>query len=265
MKFTFRTFSILVALTAGSVMTGCTADTATSDDNYVVESEEASAPAYFDLNQSEADGQYYFTLKSANHQVVLQSEGYTSKAGAENGIESVKNNAVFAEQFEIREAQNGEFYFVLEAKNHEVIGVSETYVSRSNAERGAETVDRLVTELNRFEAAEFGGAGFELFVAENDEYYFNLKAANGEIVLSSEGYVAKSGALNGIASVRENGRDLEQFEVRMAENEEFYFVLKAGNGEIIGVSETYVSESNANRGLETVAELIASEKVADAR
>ena len=35
------------------------------------------------ITQSEADGQYYFTLKSANHQVVLQSEGYTSKAGAD--------------------------------------------------------------------------------------------------------------------------------------------------------------------------------------
>ena len=265
MKITFRTLSIVLALTAGSLSTGCTADTGTADDNYVVDRDEAAAPAYFDLKQSDADGQYYFTLKSANHQVVLQSEGYTSKAGAENGIESVKSNAVFAEQFEILEAQNGEFYFVLKAKNHEVIGVSETYVSRSNADRGAETVDRLVTELNRFEAAEFGGAGFELFVADNDEFYFNLKAANGEIVLSSEGYVGKSGAENGIASVRENGRDLDQYEVRIADNEEFYFVLKAGNGEIIGVSETYVSESNAYRGLETVAALIASEKVADPR
>jgi uncharacterized protein YegP (UPF0339 family) len=265
MKLTMRTLTVLFALTAGAAATGCTADTGSSDDNYVIENEGAEAPAYFDLTQSDADGQFYFTLKSANHQVVLQSEGYTSKSGAENGIESVKNNGVFAEQFEVLEASDGQFYFVLKAKNHEVIGVSETYVSKSNAERGVETVDRLVTELNRYEAAENGGARFDMFRGENDEYYFNLEAANGEIVLSSEGYTSKSGAMNGMESVRENGGDLEQYEVREAEDGQFYFVLKAKNHEIIGMGELYVSKSNAERGLETVAELIASEKVANAR
>lgn len=263
MKPIFRTLSILFALTAAAPMIGCTAETGTADDNYVVERD--SAPAYFDMHKSEADGQYYFTLKSANHQVVLTSEGYESKSGAENGIESVKNNGVFAEQFQILEAESGEFYFVLKALNHEVIGVSEMYVSKSNAERGAETVDRLVTELNRYEAAELGGANFDLFRAENDDYYFNLKAKNGEIVLTSEGYTSKSGALNGIESVRENGGDLEQYEIREAESGEFYFVLEAKNHEIIGVSETYVSKSNAERGMETVAELVASEKVGSPR
>lgn len=144
MKITFRTLSIVLALAAGSVATGCTAETGTADDNYVVDNDRDAAPAYFDLQKSEADAQWYFTLKSANHQVVLQSEGYTSKSGAENGIESVKNNAVYAEQFEVLEADNGEFYFVLKAKNHEIIGVSETYVSKSNAERGMDTVIELI-------------------------------------------------------------------------------------------------------------------------
>ncbi len=265
MKLTFRTLSMLLALTAGSAAIGCTADTASSDDNFVTEYEAATAPAYFDLSQSDADGQFYFSLKSANHKIVLQSEGYKSRSGAENGIASVQNNAVYAEQFNVLEAESGENYFVLKAKNNEIIGVSEMYASKSNAERGAETVDRLVTELNRFEAAENGGAAFDVFVAENDAYYFNLEAKNGEIVLSSEGYVAKAGALNGIESVRNNGGDVEQYEIREAANGEFYFVLKANNGEIIGVSETYVSKSNATRGLEGVSELIGSEKVADPR
>ncbi len=264
MRPIFRTLSVLFALSATAPMVGCVAEPGTADDNYVTEGGEA-APAYFDLQRSEANGQYYFSLKSRNHQIVLQSEMYTSKAGAENGIESVKNNAVFAEQFELREAANGEFYFVLKAKNHEIIGVSETYVSKSNAERGIETVDRLVTELNRWEAAQSGGAAFDLFEGRDGQFYFNLEAKNREVVLSSEGYTSKSGALNGIASVRENGGDLEQYEIREASNGEFYFVLKAKNHEIIGVSETYVSKSNAVRGMETVASLIASEKVAEPR
>ena len=45
---------------------------------------------------------------------------------------------------------------------------------------------------------------FTLFKGKNDQYYFNLKAANGEIICQSEGYVSKQGAENGIASVKEN-------------------------------------------------------------
>lgn len=43
---------------------------------------------------------------------------------------------------------------------------------------------------------------FEIFKATNGEYYFRLKAENGEIIASSEGYSSKQGALNGVAAVR---------------------------------------------------------------
>ncbi len=39
------------------------------------------------------DGQFYWNLKAANHEIICQSEGYTSKQGAEKGIESVRQNA----------------------------------------------------------------------------------------------------------------------------------------------------------------------------
>merc|ERR1719412_3193719 len=81
---------------------------------------------------------------------------------------------------------------------------------------------------------------FELFQSEkNDEFYFRLKAGNGEIILASEGYKAKAGAENGIKSVRENAVIAERFDKRDNKNGVPYFVLKAGNGEIIGVSEMY--------------------------
>merc|ERR1712178_373357 len=79
-----------------------------------------------------------------------------------------------------------------------------------------------------------------LFQSEkNHEYYFHLKAGNGEIILQSEGYKAKAGAENGIKSVRENSVKPERFDKRESKNGHPYFVLKAGNGEIIGVSEMY--------------------------
>ncbi|MBW2457428.1 MAG: YegP family protein [Deltaproteobacteria bacterium] len=126
-----------------------------------------------------------------------------------------------------------------------------------------ETVQALIVQHLRVAAAETGGAAFERFLGADDQYYFHLRAANGEIVLQSEGYVAKAGADNGIASVRENGKLVEQYEIIEAQNGQHYFVLKALNHEIIGRGEMYVSLYNAERAVDSIVELLQSEAVAD--
>lgn len=93
-----------------------------------------------------ADG-YYFRLIAGNGEIVLQSQGYETKSGAESGIDSVKANAAHAEQFEVLEANDGQFYFRIKAANNEIIGRGEMYTSKYNARRGAETVRRIVREL----------------------------------------------------------------------------------------------------------------------
>ncbi len=95
-------------------------------------------------------------------------------------------------------------------------------------------------------------AKFELKAAKGDQFMFNLKAANGEVILTSELYVQKSGAENGIASVRVNAPDDAQFERKTAKSGEPYFVLKAKNGEIIGRSEMYSSTSAMENGIASV-------------
>lgn len=57
-------------------------------------------------------------------------------------------------------------------------------------------------------------------------FRFNLKAGNGQTILTSEQYVSKSGVENGIRSVKENSKRKSQFEERTARNGETYFVLK---------------------------------------
>lgn len=54
---------------------------------------------------------------------------------------------------------------------------------------------------------------FELYTDKSGEYRFRLKAGNGEVIAVSEGYSSKSGALNGIDSVRRNAADAEVVEV----------------------------------------------------
>ncbi len=93
---------------------------------------------------------------------------------------------------------------------------------------------------------------FELKQLKNEQYLFNLKASNGQIILTSEQYKSKSGAVNGIESVRKNAANEARFEVMTSKNGEPYFVLKAGNGEIIGRSETYSSDSACKGGIQSV-------------
>ena len=93
---------------------------------------------------------------------------------------------------------------------------------------------------------------FELSRSANRQYYFNLKAGNGEIILSSEQYEAKASALNGIESVRKNGVIEERFARQTSTKGEPFFVLKAGNGEVIGRSEMYSSAAAMENGIAAV-------------
>lgn len=93
---------------------------------------------------------------------------------------------------------------------------------------------------------------FSLKSGENGEFYFNLKAPNHEIILQSEGYKQKQGAKNGIESVQENSKNEKQYERLISDNGKPYFVLKAKNGEIIGVSEMYESTQAMENGIKSV-------------
>lgn len=93
---------------------------------------------------------------------------------------------------------------------------------------------------------------FELKKAKNGQFHFNLKATNGEIILSSEMYVSKASAENGIASVQSNAAHEAQYEIRQSSSNQPYFVLKAKNHQVIGVSEMYSAESAAKKGIQSV-------------
>ncbi|HQZ95252.1 MAG TPA: YegP family protein [Pyrinomonadaceae bacterium] len=93
---------------------------------------------------------------------------------------------------------------------------------------------------------------FELKVSANGKYHFNLKAGNGQIILSSEMYESKAAAENGIASVQKNGGDDARFERKESSNGKPYFNLKASNGQVIGKSEMYESVASMENGIESV-------------
>jgi hypothetical protein len=93
---------------------------------------------------------------------------------------------------------------------------------------------------------------FQIYIGADDQFYFNLKAANGEVILGSEGYTAKSSCQNGIASVKENAQLDQRYLRKTASNGQFYFTLTAANNEPIGNSEMYNTEGAREKGIESV-------------
>lgn len=94
---------------------------------------------------------------------------------------------------------------------------------------------------------------FEIKKSANGKFHFNLKAGNGQIILSSEMYESKLACENGIESVKKNAADEKRFEKRESKNGDPYFIIKAGNGQEIGRSEMYSSDAACQNGIDSVA------------
>lgn len=102
--------------------------------------------------------------------------------------------------------------------------------------------------------------------SKDDQFMFNLLAANGQVICTSEMYKAIASARNGIESVKKNcGAGIEdqtaegfeplknpKYELYADKAGEFRFRLKAANGEIIAVSEGYKAKASALNGIDSI-------------
>lgn len=115
-------------------------------------------------------------------------------------------------KFVMKEAKNG-FKFDLKAGNGEIIATSQIYTTEAACKNGIESVrNSCVGEIEDQTVegyAEVKHPKFELYTDKAGEFRFRLKARNGEIIATSEGYKAKAGCLNGIESVKKNAPEAE--------------------------------------------------------
>ncbi|HQU81655.1 MAG TPA: YegP family protein [Pyrinomonadaceae bacterium] len=93
---------------------------------------------------------------------------------------------------------------------------------------------------------------FEIKKTGNGKYYFNLKASNGQIILSSELYETLEGVNQVIESVRKNASNLSFFEKRTSSKGNPYFILKANNGLELGRSEMFSSIESMEKTINSV-------------
>ena len=97
----------------------------------------------------------------------------------------------------------------------------------------------------------------------NGDFQFSLKADNGQVILSSQGYASKASCTNGIESVRTNSQEDGRFERLTAANGKFYFNLKSSNGQVVGSSQMYEAETGRDNGIESVKRNAPDAKVED--
>ncbi|RBL86466.1 hypothetical protein DDE05_10150 [Streptomyces cavourensis] len=95
-------------------------------------------------------------------------------------------------------------------------------------------------------------SGYYDLKRSGDQYLFNLKAANHEVILTSERYTTKTSAQEGIRSVQQNSPIDARYQRKTASDNSPYFTLTASNGQTIGRSEMYSSTSARDNGIASV-------------
>ncbi len=93
---------------------------------------------------------------------------------------------------------------------------------------------------------------FQLASSAAGRFRFNLRAGNHQVILTSQSYTTKQGALDGIESVRANAPIAARFERKVAKDSSPYFVLLAANGQTIGKSEMYSTNAAMEGGIASV-------------
>jgi uncharacterized protein YegP (UPF0339 family) len=204
----------------------------------------------------DSGGEFRFRLIAPNNEIIAVSEGYTTKGGCMNGINSVKRHSVGRGEFEVYEDARGEFRFRLIAPNNEIIARSEGYTTKGGCMNGVDAVKRHAPDAtidDQTVSDEAPTGKFTVYQDSGGEFRFRLIAPNNEIIAVSEGYTTKAGCINGINAVKKYAASEEpNFKVYEDTGGEFRFRLIAPNNRIIAVSEGYTTKGGCMNGIDAV-------------
>ncbi|HLH43195.1 MAG TPA: YegP family protein [Bryobacteraceae bacterium] len=93
---------------------------------------------------------------------------------------------------------------------------------------------------------------FEIKRTHDGKFMFNLRAANNEIIFTSQTYTTKEAAEHGAASVKQNAGLDDRYEEKVGTDGKPYFVLHGANKLVIGKSEMYSSREAMHKGMASV-------------
>lgn len=227
--------SILLLVVSSVIgQAGCISDTGDVGDDY---DDVAKGVASIQIVTS-ADGTYRFNVRANNGEVVLRSESYQTLAGATNGVASVRANGSNLERYVLLQAANGDWYFNLRAGNHQIIGTSEQYSTKSNAKRGLKAAAAILAAVETPDIVPSMLPRAVTFKGLDGRYYWQLIDGYGDVILRSGDYATKNSAAKAIDKVLAAGVAEDAYVVQTALNGQFYFVIKKGS-KILAYSRWY--------------------------
>ena len=216
------------------------------------------------------NGSFFFLLKANNGQLLLESTGYTTEAGAKGGIETFKN-AVENGEFHIDPDKNGNYRFILRASaRSQMLYHGESYSTRQSAENSIKSVknfalravvkrveeadvdDGTAVQLKPLPAAEHKAGGKLEIVERNGLFYFILKANNGQLLVESPAFTTDAGAKAGIETFKK-ATETGVYSIDADKNGKFRFILRAGvRAQVRYVGENYPTRQSAENSLNSV-------------
>lgn len=206
---------------------------------------------------------YKYRLKASNGEVLFVSELYVSKDGAIKSIDAVKRNIESGTLRIIKDKRNM-FKFKLVAKNHRTLAIGANYSNEKAAISASESFKRFAmtaepVEIENVDSEVIDASmtlveiptqidkktngKYVISVDENEEYTWALKASNGEVLVDTEGYSSKNGALNGIQCFKDNVLT-STFYCSKDKNGTYQFKMYSKSGRVIAIGESY---DNKNR------------------
>lgn len=198
------------------------------------------------------DEKWYYRLKAANGEPIMSGRVYSSKYSVMHGIAHVMENGIEQERFTLKRSANHKFYFQLRSKSGRIIGWSELYETEEDRNADVARVQEFCQSGSV--ATEGGGKKpkFEIFKTNEGKFQFQLKAANGEPVMTGRAYEAKYNLMHAIAQVMKETQREIRFVRKTSANYKFFFQLRSQTGRLIGWSQLYQTRQGRDNGIVAV-------------
>jgi uncharacterized protein len=143
----------------------------------------------------------------------------------------------------------GKYRFRLRARNNKIVAVSQAYESKDGCMNGVMSVQKNCNahvEDKTTEMEKLSSPKYEVFADVASQFRFNLKAGNGEIIATSEGYETKQGVLHGVEAVQKScDAEIEDLTVDITEEvQEFEGIEEVCKEPAAGLNDTVLLLDN---------------------
>ena len=229
------------------------------------------------------EDEFKYRLKANNGEILIVSNGYSTRAGAKSGIETLRKN-VEGGVIRVVTDKNGYSQFRIFTANETRLVVSgEFYKAKDRAESAMASVKRFyatekVIDLDEIPAAERREWIYEakkdedrengklelLKDPETDKWLGRLLASNGHILfVTANNYASKAGLLEAIENIKVAAAKPKAFRILKDKQDRYQFVVESGNGSVLVLGETYASADSAKSAAGSVLSFLEKAEVVD--